>query len=62
MRLRLWTMGHFSAANLIDACRAYNALTAPLSATTPTPPPRSRRDDLPDPPASRSTDPGDLRR
>ncbi|MCB0067930.1 MAG: MBL fold metallo-hydrolase [Caldilineaceae bacterium] len=61
-RLRLWTMGHFSAANLIDACRAYNALTAPLSATTPTPPPRSRRDDLPDPPASRSTDPGDLRR
>ena len=62
-RLRLWTMGHFSAANLIDACRAYNALTAPVSATTPAPPPaRSRSDDLPDPPASRSTDPGDLRR
>ena len=25
-RLRLWTGGHFSAANLVEACRSYNAL------------------------------------
>lgn len=62
-RLRLWTMGHFSAANLVEACRAYNALTAPIDTTSASSPSlRSRRDDLPDPPASRSTDPGDLRR
>ena len=62
-QLRLWTLGHFSAANLVEACRAYNAVTAPVDATLPTSPPRrSRRDDLPDPPASRFTDPGDLRR
>jgi len=62
-RLRLWTMGHFSAANLIEACRAYNAVTAPVDTTTSVPPSqRSRRNNLPDPPASRSTDLGDLRR
>jgi glyoxylase-like metal-dependent hydrolase (beta-lactamase superfamily II) len=26
---RFWTGGHFSATNLIDACRSYNALMAP---------------------------------
>jgi glyoxylase-like metal-dependent hydrolase (beta-lactamase superfamily II) len=30
--LRFWTVGHFSAANLIEACRSYNAL---FSAGTP---------------------------
>lgn len=62
-RLRLWTLGHFSAANLIEACRAYNVVTAPVDTTTSASPlRRGRRSDLPDPPASRSTDPGDLRR
>ncbi len=27
--IRLWTFGHFSAANLIEACRTYNAIFAP---------------------------------
>jgi glyoxylase-like metal-dependent hydrolase (beta-lactamase superfamily II) len=27
--LRVWTNGHFSAANLIEACRSYNALMSP---------------------------------
>lgn len=62
-RLRLWTLNHFSAANLVHACRVYNELTAPVGSTTSS---RNaaggRRDDLPDSPASRSTDPGDLRR
>jgi hypothetical protein len=61
--IRRWTFGHFSAANLVEACRVYNDLTAPA--------PRSNQstrqggawhDDMPDPPSRRSTDPGDLRR
>lgn len=27
--LRLWTNGHFSSANLVEACRSYNSLVAP---------------------------------
>lgn len=62
-KLRLWTLGHFSAANLVEACRAYTAVTVPADPTAPLPPPRrGRRNDLPDPPSSRSADPGDLRR
>lgn len=58
-----WTFGHFSAANLVEACRAYNDLTAPAPGADQ----GARRsgawhDDLPDPPPRRSTDPGDLRR
>jgi hypothetical protein len=58
-----WTFGHFSAANLVEACRAYNDLTA----TAPRPPQDTGwtggwHDDLPDPPSRRSTDPDDLRR
>jgi glyoxylase-like metal-dependent hydrolase (beta-lactamase superfamily II) len=61
--IRRWTFGHFSAANLVEACRVYNDLTAPA--------PRSGQsshqsgawhDDMPDPPSRRSTDSGDLRR
>ena len=33
--LRLWTGGHFSAANLVAACQAYNALLAPEPSTPP---------------------------
>lgn len=28
-RLRWWTRGHLSAANLVEACRAYNAIVEP---------------------------------
>jgi glyoxylase-like metal-dependent hydrolase (beta-lactamase superfamily II) len=41
--LYFWTAGHYSAANLIDACRSYNALFTQF-ATDVRPPPR----DLPD--------------
>lgn len=58
-----WTFGHFSAANLVEACRAYNDLTA----ITPRPPQDAGwtggwHDDLPDPPSRRFNDPDDLRR
>ncbi len=29
-RMSFWTQGHFSALNLIEACRSYNALVQPL--------------------------------
>ena len=63
-RLRLWTMGHFSAANLIDACRGYNAVLTPLDGDVNPPAARRRgRADGPsDPSVNRSPDPGDLRR
>lgn len=61
--LRWWTMGHFSAANLVNACRAYSDLTAPVGHTTSKPgTPGARPNDFPDSPTSRSTDSGDLRR
>ncbi|HQY90565.1 MBL fold metallo-hydrolase [Caldilinea sp.] len=62
-KLRWWTLGHFSAANLVEACRVYNDLTAPAPRTAPTAGRTgSHRDDLPDPPSNRSIDPDDLRR
>ncbi len=33
--LYFWTMGHYSAAKLVEACRSYNALFAPLKVATP---------------------------
>jgi glyoxylase-like metal-dependent hydrolase (beta-lactamase superfamily II) len=62
-KLRWWTLGHFSAANLVEACRVYNDLTTCAPRTAPTAGRTgSRRDDLPDPPPNRSIDPDDLRR
>jgi hypothetical protein len=61
--IRWWTFGHFSAANLVEACRVYNDLT------TPAPRPAQDagwtggwHDDFPDPPSRRATGPDDLRR
>ena len=34
-RLRWWTRGHFSAANLVEACRAYNAIVEPAAEPRP---------------------------
>lgn len=64
-RIKLWTMGHFSAANLVEACRSYNAIVKPLDTEHLSPPlrPTPRRPgDLPDSSAKRSSDPGDVRR
>ncbi len=33
-RLTRWTMGHFSAAHLVQACRDYNAIFAPVDFPT----------------------------
>lgn len=42
--LHFWTLGYYSAANLVDACRSYNALFAQLDVVaSPSP-----RGDLPD--------------
>lgn len=61
--IRWWTFGHFSAANLVEACRGYNDLTMPAPrADQGTRPSGAWHDDLPDPPSRRSTDSGDLRR
>jgi len=61
--LRWWTFGHFSAANLVNACHIYNDLTAPMNRTTPADGNRGgRRDDLPNSSTRRSTDPDDRRR
>ncbi len=61
---RFWTGGHFSAANLVEACRSYNALMAPEStATTGAPSPRAPRplaSDSPDSSANESADRGDM--
>jgi glyoxylase-like metal-dependent hydrolase (beta-lactamase superfamily II) len=62
--LRLWTGGHFSAANLVEACRSYNALTASSSsepAQSPTVPAQSSlTSDSPDSSANESADRGDM--
>lgn len=62
--LRLWTGGHFSAANLVDACRSYNALmvtTGNGPTNSPTPPaPRSLTSDSSGPSANQSADRGDM--
>lgn len=62
--LRLWTGGHFSAANLIEACRSYNALMA-ISAEDAAPPsaaqpPRAVESDPPDSSTNESADRGDM--
>lgn len=62
-RIHLWTMGHFSAANLIEACRSFNALTAPLDGSQSSPALRpGRPDNLTDSSTKRSSDPDDIRR
>lgn len=67
-RITTWSMGHFSAANLIEACRSYNAILAPFDAADPPAAPqrpggsRGSRDDLTDSSANRFSDPGDVRR
>jgi hypothetical protein len=63
-RLTLWTMGHFSATNLIEACRSYNAIIAPFDGSqSPAPAARpGRPDDLTDSSTKRSSDPDDIRR
>jgi hypothetical protein len=62
--LRLWTGGHFSAANLVEACRSYNALmtaTADDMAGMPlSRPRRSFAPDSPDSSANESADRGDM--
>lgn len=63
-RIKFWTMGHFSAANLVEACRQYTAVVAPHGVERKPTPPRLRRnrsDDLTDSSANRSSDP-DIRR
>jgi len=64
-RITFWTRGHFSAENLITACRSYNALIAPVRGGQR---PDSRAeagsgevaDDRPAPPASGQDAPNDL--
>jgi glyoxylase-like metal-dependent hydrolase (beta-lactamase superfamily II) len=58
-RLRFWTQGHFSAANLLRSALEYNHVVAPVDAAASPDlprPPRKRSDDPQDPPASRSLD------
>lgn len=67
-RITTWSMGHFSAANLIEACRSYNAILAPYDAADLSPAPkrpsgsRGSPDDLTDSSANRFSDPDDVRR
>ncbi|MFN8469102.1 MAG: MBL fold metallo-hydrolase [Caldilineaceae bacterium] len=64
-RIKFWTMGHYSAANLVEACRSYNAIVKPFATEplSPLPKPAPKRPgDLPDSSANRSSDPGDVRR
>jgi glyoxylase-like metal-dependent hydrolase (beta-lactamase superfamily II) len=60
---RWWTGGHFSSANLIEACRSYNALLAPDGLTgtglKPARPVRPAAPDSPDSSANQSADRGD---
>lgn len=61
--MRWWTFGHFSAANLVNACHHYNDLTMPIDRSAPRGGKNgSRRGDLPNASARRSTDPDDRRR
>jgi glyoxylase-like metal-dependent hydrolase (beta-lactamase superfamily II) len=63
-RMRLWTGGHFSAANLVEACRDYNALMVATSEDVVVSPPSRRRramtPDSPDSSANESADRGDM--
>lgn len=62
--LRLWTGGHYSAANLVEACRSYNALmVATNEDVAVNPPSRARHpvaSDSPDSSANESADRGDM--
>ncbi len=62
--LRLWTGGHFSAANLVEACRSYNALMAPFTGDdlTDSLPAHLQQvaSDSPDSSANESADRGDM--
>ncbi len=62
--LRLWTNGHFSAANLVEACRTYNALMVATTEDTVVTLPRRPRhpvaSDSPDSSANESADRGDM--
>lgn len=61
--IRWWTFGHFSAANLVNACHHYNDLTMPIDRSAPRGDKSgSRRGDLPSASARRFTDPDDRRR
>ena len=61
---RLWTGGHFSAANLVEACRSYNALMTPgpepASSERSLRPQRTVTPDSPDSSANESADRGDM--
>jgi glyoxylase-like metal-dependent hydrolase (beta-lactamase superfamily II) len=64
-RIKHWSMGHFSAANLIEACRSYNAILAPPALDDVPPavkPLRGSPGDRTDSSPNRSSDPGDVRR
>ena len=52
-RLRWWTRGHFSAANLVEACRAYNAIVEPTAHDAP---PSTAARGRTDSPENRSSD------
>lgn len=62
--LRVWTAGHISAANLIKACRSYNALVAAHDAPGHGAPPAASQPPLPPDPtdssANESADRGDV--
>jgi glyoxylase-like metal-dependent hydrolase (beta-lactamase superfamily II) len=62
--LRLWTGGHVSAANLIEACRSYNTLMVAtsddLAGIPPSRPRRPVASDSPDSSANESADRGDM--
>jgi glyoxylase-like metal-dependent hydrolase (beta-lactamase superfamily II) len=61
--LRWWTFGHFSAANLVNACRMYNELTTPVERPASNGAKKNNpRGDLPNSSTRRPTDSGDLRR
>lgn len=51
-KLAFWTMGHYSAAHLIEACRSYNAIFAPLDRETEAGWPKAMK-------VNRSADPSD---
>ena len=61
--MRFWTAGHYSAANLVEACRSYNALVAPaqpMPGAAPEPRPgQGSTADRTDPSARKSPDQGD---
>ncbi len=60
-RLRWWTRGHFSAANLVEACRAYNAIVEPAAVTTAPAVPQQQGGRT-GPSKGRPSDPGAARR